>query len=71
MSLTPPAGAAHEPPGQWWYYGLEHGQDVAFLSSNSLQVIVRRLDLELRYSVTYCTFWVMQTLIRITLDPRL
>jgi hypothetical protein len=29
-------------PGQWWYYGLEHGQHLAFYSVASLQYIAKK-----------------------------
>lgn len=30
-------------PGEWWYYGLEHGQHVAFYTRESLQCLARRI----------------------------
>lgn len=32
-------------PGQWWYYGLEHGQHVSFYTASSLAGLGRRLGL--------------------------
>ena len=32
-------------PGEWWYYGLEHGQHVAFYSSETLSHIAREFGL--------------------------
>jgi hypothetical protein len=37
-------------PDQWWYYGLEHGQHIAFYSKETLQFISRKYGLFL-YSV--------------------
>ena len=34
-------------PGEWWYYGLEHGQHVSFYTKKSLQVIAERFQLHL------------------------
>jgi hypothetical protein len=34
-------------PGQWWYYGLEHGQHVAIYSVESLRQIARRFNCNL------------------------
>lgn len=31
------------PPGQWWYYGLEHGQHVSFQTRRSLRALADRL----------------------------
>jgi hypothetical protein len=39
-----------KPLGQWWYYGLEHGQHVSFYSRKTLQFIARKFDLKLQYS---------------------
>lgn len=33
------------PPQQWWYYGLEHGQHIAFYSELTLQTIARKFNL--------------------------
>ncbi|RMF48327.1 MAG: class I SAM-dependent methyltransferase [Deltaproteobacteria bacterium] len=30
-------------PGDWWYYGLDHGQHVAFYSTESLRAIARSM----------------------------
>jgi hypothetical protein len=32
-------------PGEWWYYGLEHGQHVSLYTSGSLVALAKRLDL--------------------------
>ncbi len=29
-------------PGDWWYYGLEHGQHISFYTLNSLEIIAKR-----------------------------
>jgi|SRR5215211_2440746 len=34
----------------WWYYGLEHGQHVAFYSTETLQAISKKFNLKLYYS---------------------
>jgi len=34
-------------PGEWWYYGLEHGQHVSFYAFSTLQLIAERLNLYL------------------------
>lgn len=40
--LLPP----HRPqPGQWWYYGLEHGQHIGFFTPASLAHIAKELGL--------------------------
>jgi hypothetical protein len=36
--------------GEWWYYGLEHGQHVSFYTRSALQVIARKFDVQLVYS---------------------
>lgn len=42
--LIPP----HNPrPGEWWYYGLEHGQHVSFFSARALAEVGKRLSLKL------------------------
>ena len=33
-------------PGQWWYYGPEHGQHISFFSRKTLQVMADKLDLQ-------------------------
>lgn len=38
------------PLGEWWYYGLEHGQHVAFYSPQTLRVIAQKHNLALIYS---------------------
>ena len=35
------------PPGQWWYYGLEHGQHVSFYTPQSLRFVANRFGLRL------------------------
>jgi hypothetical protein len=32
-------------PGEWWYYGFDHGQHVSFYSLQSLEIIARRVGL--------------------------
>lgn len=32
-------------PGQWWYYGLDHGQHISFYSIASLKTLASRLKL--------------------------
>lgn len=39
-----------KPLGQWWYYGLEHGQHVAFYAHETLQFIAQKHNLGLIYS---------------------
>ena len=39
-----------KPLGQWWYYGLEHGQHVSFYSHRTLQFIAQKHNLRLVYS---------------------
>ena len=34
-------------PGEWWYYGTEHGQHISLYSRRSLLVIAERFDLNL------------------------
>ena len=34
-------------PGDWWYYGLDHGQHVAIYSKRSLEVIAEKFGLNL------------------------
>jgi hypothetical protein len=34
-------------PGEWWYYGLDHGQHVSFYTLDSLKVIARKFNLHL------------------------
>jgi hypothetical protein len=36
--------AATPQPGQWWYYGLEHGQHLAFYTRETLQALARRFE---------------------------
>lgn len=42
--------SAPKPLNDWWYYGLEHGQHVAFYSTESLQVISKKFNLKLYHS---------------------
>lgn len=35
------------PPQTWWYYGLEHGQHIAFYTHKSLSVIANKFNLNL------------------------
>ena len=39
---TPPPA-----PGEWWYYGLEHGQHVALYSYETLSIIAKHFDVNL------------------------
>lgn len=39
--------ATNPAPGEWWYYGLEHGQHVAIYSLESLRWIARRFNCRL------------------------
>lgn len=39
-----------KPIGNWWYYGLEHGQHVSFFSDVSIQVVAGRFGLRIQYS---------------------
>lgn len=32
-------------PGEWWYYGLEHGQHIGFYTRRSLELLAQRLGL--------------------------
>ena len=34
-------------PGEWWYYGLDHGQHVSFYTTEALRRIADRYDLNL------------------------
>jgi hypothetical protein len=38
------------PLDQWWYYGVEHGQHIAFYSRESLQVIAKKFGLKIHFS---------------------
>ncbi len=42
--LIPPANPK---PGEWWYYGLEHGQHVALYTYQSLKQVAKRFGLHL------------------------
>jgi 2-polyprenyl-3-methyl-5-hydroxy-6-metoxy-1,4-benzoquinol methylase len=38
----------HNPkPGEWWYYGLEHGQHISFYTLKSLEEMAKKLGLNL------------------------
>ena len=37
-------------PNEWWYYGLEHGQHIAFYTEKSLKILAARFGLH------YCRF---------------
>lgn len=39
-----------KPLEEWWYYGLEHGQHIAFYSSKTIDYIARRFNLKVIYS---------------------
>ncbi len=43
MLLPEPA----PPLGEWWYYGLEHGQHISFYSKKTLQFIAEQFGLQL------------------------
>ena len=32
-------------PGEWWYYGFEHGQHISFYSKHTLELIAKKYDL--------------------------
>ncbi len=34
-------------PGEWWYYGFEHGQHISFYSEKTIRLISKRFDLNL------------------------
>jgi hypothetical protein len=34
-------------PGEWWYYGLDHGQHVSFYSEKTIKVISKHFNLNL------------------------
>ena len=38
-------------PKDWWYYGLEHGQHIAFYSRKTFELIAKKLDLNY-YDIT-------------------
>lgn len=46
--------AEPKPLGEWWYYGLEHGQHVSFYTRSSLEIIARKFGLQLVYSNGIC-----------------
>lgn len=31
-------------PGEWWYYGLEHGQHISFYSLKTLMIIAKKMN---------------------------
>jgi hypothetical protein len=39
-----------QPLDQWWYYGLEHGQHIAFYTHESLQVIAQKFGLKVHFT---------------------
>ena len=39
-----------KPLGEWWYYGLDHGQHVSFYSQKTLEVIAKKFDLRIIFS---------------------
>lgn len=39
-----------KPLGDWWYYGLEHGQHISFYASSTLYEIANQFNLTLVYS---------------------
>lgn len=39
--------ASSPKPGEWWYYGLEHGQHLSLYSANSLRVLGDRFGMHL------------------------
>ena len=45
--LLPPS---LKPLGQWWYYGLEHGQHVSFYTRETLRFISKKHNLKLHHS---------------------
>lgn len=51
-------------PGQWWYYGLEHGQHVSFYTRRSLQVLADRFQLHL------CSHGELHLLSKAAIKPR-
>lgn len=34
-------------PGEWWYYGLNHGQHISFYSYKTLKYIAKKIDMNL------------------------
>ena len=38
------------PLGDWWYYGLEHGQHVSFYTRPALELIAQKFGMQLAYS---------------------
>jgi len=61
-------------PGEWWYYGPEHGQHISFFSNKSLNELASRLGVHL---YTYGSFHLMTKkrispkLYRLVLEQRL
>lgn len=41
------------PPGDWWYYGLEHGQHISFYSRKSLRLFGEKYGLHFYTNGTY------------------
>jgi hypothetical protein len=69
--LLPPTP---KPLGEWWYYGLEHGQHVSFYSRETLQIILKKFNLRLHYSDNFIHFIgkknMHPAIIKITFDER-
>lgn len=60
---------------EWWYYGLEHGQHVAFYSRQTIDFISREFDLRIYYSSKNIHFLgkpeITPLRIKAALNPRL
>lgn len=50
-------------PEQWWYYGIEHGQHIAFYTRRSLELLAARFGLH------YCRFRQLHLLTEKRLPP--
>ncbi|MDY0221991.1 MAG: class I SAM-dependent methyltransferase [Desulfobacterium sp.] len=50
-------------PGEWWYYGIEHGQHVSFYSENTFHFIANK------YGLKYCNLGALQLLTHKSLPP--
>lgn len=46
-TLLLPSGSTPPPPGEWNYYGLDHGQHIAFYSIKTLRYIADKYNLHL------------------------
>ncbi|MFH2101995.1 MAG: class I SAM-dependent methyltransferase [Chloroflexota bacterium] len=59
----------------WWYYGLEHGQHIAFYSRETIRHISQKFDLRIHYSSENIHFLGRPEInpfrIRAAFDPRL